>query len=70
VEHNDHPRRRNDLRRNLKSQPGKSIVKHGNGVLDAPLTEAGLIDELPTGPRALQKWSGDPALYANQGRVD
>jgi dihydrofolate reductase len=29
----------------LKSQPGKSIVKYGNGVLDGPLMEAGLIDE-------------------------
>jgi dihydrofolate reductase len=29
----------------LKSQPGESIVKYGNGVLDAPLMEAGLIDE-------------------------
>jgi dihydrofolate reductase len=29
----------------LKSQPGHSIVKYGNGILDVPLMEAGLIDE-------------------------
>jgi dihydrofolate reductase len=29
----------------LKSQPGESIVKYGNGVLDVALMEAGLIDE-------------------------
>ena len=29
----------------LKSQPGQSIVKYGNGVLDEALMESGLIDE-------------------------
>jgi dihydrofolate reductase len=30
---------------NVKSQPGSSIVKYGNGTLDIPLMDAGLIDE-------------------------
>jgi hypothetical protein len=32
-------------RRDLKMQPGKNIVKYGNGVLNVALMDAGVIDE-------------------------
>jgi dihydrofolate reductase len=55
----------------LKSQPGSGIVKYGNGVLDIPLMDAGLIDEfhilltpvaVGTGQHMFEDLAGAPQL--------